>query len=156
MKNVYLDYSATTPVKEEVLKEMLPYFSDMYGNPSSLYTMGLESKDAITKAREQLAALIGAAPAEIIFTGSGTEADNWALKGIAEAKASKGNHIITSRIEHHAILHSCEWLEKHGYDVTYLDVDSEGFVDIEQLKASITDKTILISIMLVNNEVGTI
>ena len=156
MKNVYLDYSATTPVKEEVLKEMLPYFSDMYGNPSSLYTMGLESKDAITKAREQLAALIGAAPAEIIFTGSGTEADNWALKGIAEAKASKGNHIITSRIEHHAILHSCEWLEKHGYDVTYLDVDSEGFIDIEQLKASITDKTILISIMLVNNEVGTI
>ena len=91
MRNVYLDYSATTPVKEEVLKEMLPYFSDMYGNPSSLYTMGLESKDAITKAREQLAALIGAAPAEIIFTGSGTEADNWALKGIAEAKASKGN-----------------------------------------------------------------
>lgn len=156
MRRVYMDYSATTPVKEEVLKEMLPYFTEMYGNPSSLYTIGLESKDAITDAREKLAHLIGANPAEVFFTGSGTESDNWALKGIAEAQAKKGNHIITSKIEHHAILHSCEWLEKHGYEITYVDVDKEGFVDVQQIKDAITDKTILISIMLVNNEVGTV
>lgn len=157
MRQVYMDYSATTPVKEEVFKEMLPYFCEQYGNPSSLYTLGLEAKDQITKAREKVASLIGAAnPLEVIFTGSGTEADNWALKGIAEAYGNKGNHIITSRIEHHAILHSCEWLEKHGFEITYVDVDKEGFVDVEQIKEAITDKTILISIMMVNNEVGTV
>ncbi len=156
MRQVYMDYSATTPVKEEVFQEMLPYFTEMYGNPSSLYTIGLEAKEAITGARAKLAGLIGADPAEVTFTGSGTESDNWALKGIAEAQAKKGNHIITSKIEHHAILHSCEWLEKHGYEVTYVDVDPEGFVDVEEIRKAITDRTILISIMMVNNEVGTV
>lgn len=157
-KNVYLDYSATTPVKEEVLKEMIPYFIEHYGNASSLYTIGLESKSALDKAREQVANLVGASPKEIYFTGSGSEADNWALESTAfdmRAKG-KGNHIITSCIEHHAVLHTCEYLEKQGFEVTYLDVDKEGFVSPEDLEKAIKDETVLISIMFVNNEIGTI
>lgn len=156
MRRVYMDYSATTPVKEEVLNEMIPYFTQNFGNPSSLYSIGLEAKEALTDARNKVAQLIGATEKEVFFTGTGSEADNWALKEVAEANKAKGNHIITSKIEHHAILHTCEWLEKNGYEVTYLDIDSEGFVDLEQLKNAITDKTILISVMLVNNEIGTV
>ena len=156
MRNVYLDYSATTPVKEEVLKEMIPYFTEKFGNPSSLYDMGLESKEAVDKARQQVAALINADPSEIYFTAGGTEADNWAVFGTAEKFRAKGNHIITTKVEHHAMLHSCAYLEKEGYDVTYLDIDKDGRVDLKQLEDAITDKTILISIMLVNNEIGTI
>ncbi len=156
MRNVYLDYSATTPVKEEVLKEMIPYFTEKFGNPSSLYDKGLESKDAVTHAREQVAALINAKPAEIYFTAGGTESDNWAVFGACEKLKSKGNHIITTKIEHHAMLHSCAFLEKQGYEVTYLDIDKDGFIDLKQLEDAITDKTILISVMLVNNEIGTI
>ena len=156
MRNVYLDYSATTPVKEEVLKEMIPYFTEKFGNPSSLYDMGLESKEAVDKARQQVAALINADPSEIYFTAGGTEADNWAVFGTAEKFRAKGNHIITTKVEHHAMLHSCAYLEKEGYDVTFLDIDKDGRVDLKQLEDAITDKTILISIMLVNNEIGTI
>lgn len=158
MRQVYLDYSATTPVKDEVLQEMIPYFTENYGNPSSLYSGGLNSKTAIDKARKQLADLINADPSEIFFTGSGTEADNWALEGMADAmrKKGKGNHIITTKIEHHAILHTCEYLAAHGFEVTYLGVDSDGRVNPKDLEDAITDKTILISIMLVNNEVGTV
>lgn len=156
MRQVYLDYSATTPVKKEVLDAMLPYFSEFYGNPSSLYTIASEPKEALAKARKQVADLIGAEEKEITFTSCGTEADNWAVMGAADALKNKGNHIITTKIEHHAMLHSCEFLEKHGYEVTYLDVDSDGLVDPADLEAAITDKTILISIMFVNNEVGTI
>lgn len=155
-RRVYLDYSATTPVKEEVLQEMIPWFSQNFGNPSSIYTIGQESKEAITIARKRVASLIGASENEIFFTSSGTEADNWALFGIADSMKSKGNHIITTQIEHHAVLHSCEFLEKHGCDVTYLDVEPTGLVNLESLKNAITDKTILISIMMVNNEIGTI
>ena len=156
MRNVYLDYSATTPVKEEVLKEMIPYFTEKFGNPSSLYDKGLESKDAVTHAREQVADLINAKPSEVYFTAGGTESDNWALFGTAEKLKSKGNHIITTKIEHHAILHSCAYLEKEGYEVTYLDIDKDGRISLKQLEEDITDKTILISIMLVNNEIGTV
>lgn len=156
MRQVYLDYSATTPVKEEVLKEMLPYFSENFGNPSSLYTKGSISKDAINKARLQVADLIGGRENEIFFTSSGTEADDWALIGIADAHKEKGNHIITTKIEHHAVLHTCEYLSKRGYEISYLDVDHEGRVNPTDLENAITDKTILVSIMFVNNEVGTI
>ena len=156
MRNVYLDYSATTPVKEEVLKEMIPYFTEKFGNPSSLYDKGLESKDAVTHAREQVADLINAKPSEVYFTAGGTESDNWALFGTAEKLKSKGNHIITTKIEHHAILHSCAYLEKEGYEVTYMDIDKDGRISLKQLEEAITDKTILISIMLVNNEIGTV
>lgn len=156
MRNVYLDYSATTPVKEEVLKEMIPYFTEKFGNPSSLYDKGLEAKDAVNHAREQVAALINAEPREIFFTAGGTEADNWAVFGVCDKLREKGNHIITTKIEHHAMLHSCAFLEKQGFEVTYLDIDKDGRVDLEQLKNSITDKTILISVMMVNNEIGTV
>ena len=156
MRQVYLDYSATTPVKEEVLQAMIPYFTEQFGNPSSLYTMGLASKEAVDQARNQVAALIGADAKEIYFTGCGSEADNWAVLGTADKLKEKGNHIITTRIEHHAMLHSCEFLSKNGYEVTYLDVEPDGTVKPETLEAAITDKTILISIMMVNNEVGTI
>ena len=156
MRQVYLDYSATTPVKDEVLQEMLPYFTQNFGNPSSLYTKGLESKEAVDKAREQVANLIHATPKEIYFTGCGSESDNWAVFGAAEAMKDKGNHIITTKIEHHAMLHSCEFLEKKGYKVTYLDVEADGIVAPEALEAAITDETILISVMMVNNEIGTI
>lgn len=155
-KRIYLDYSATTPMKKEVLDEMMPYFSEKYGNPSSIYSFGREAKQAIDVARDRLAKAVGASSKEIFFTGGGSEADNWAIKGIAYANRNKGNHIITSKIEHHAVLHVCEYLEKDGFEVTYLDVDEYGMIDLEQLKEAITDKTILITIMYVNNEIGTI
>ncbi|WP_160685070.1 cysteine desulfurase NifS [Clostridium sp. C2-6-12] len=156
MKNVYMDYSATTYVKPEVLEEMLPYFTEKFGNPSSFYGISRETKRAIDKAREQVAKAINCLPEEVYFTGGGSEADNWAIKGIAAAHKNKGNHIITTKIEHHAVLHACQYLEKNGFDVTYLDVDDEGLVRLEDLKAAITDKTILVTIMFANNEIGTI
>lgn len=156
MRQVYLDYSATTPVKEEVLKEMIPFFSENFGNPSSLYTLGATSKEAIETARRKVASLIGADDKEIFFTSSGTESDDWAIIGIADALKSKGNHIITTGIEHHAVLHACEYLAKNGYEITFLPVDKEGRVSNKDLENAITDKTILVSIMHINNEVGTI
>ncbi|WP_297424597.1 cysteine desulfurase NifS [Clostridium sp.] len=156
MKNVYMDYSATTFVKPEVLEEMLPYFTEKFGNPSSFYGISRETKRAIDNAREQVAKALNCLPDEIYFTGGGSEADNWAIKGIASVHKNKGNHIITTKIEHHAVLHTCEYLEKNGFDVTYLDVDEEGFINLEDLKNAITDKTILVSIMFANNEIGTI
>lgn len=156
MRKVYLDYSATTPVKEEVLKEMLPYFNENFGNPSSLYSIGLESKEAVEKAREQVANLINALPREVYFTAGGSEADNWAVFGIADALKEKGNHIITTEIEHHAMLHTCEYLSKRGFDITYLPVEPDGRVNPQVFEDAITDKTILASIMMVNNEIGTV
>lgn len=156
MKNVYMDYSATTYVKSEVLEEMLPYFTEKFGNPSSFYGISRETKRAIDKAREQVAKTLNCLSDEVYFTGGGSEADNWAIKGIASAQKNKGNHIITTKVEHHAVLHTCEYLEKNGFDVTYLDVDEEGFIRLEDLKNAITDKTILVSIMFANNEIGTI
>ncbi|MCR3956352.1 MAG: cysteine desulfurase NifS [Gudongella sp.] len=155
-KMIYMDHSATTPVKKEVLQEMLPYFSEFYGNPSSVYQLSSKSKLAIDKAREQVAKGIGAKKNEIYFTGGGSEADNWAIKGIAYRHREKGNHIITSKIEHHAVLHTCEYLQKQGFEVTYLDVDEYGMVRLEELEAAIKENTILISIMFANNEIGTI
>jgi len=156
MKNVYMDYSATTYVKPEVLEEMLPYFTEKFGNPSSFYGISRVTKMAIDKAREQVAKTLNCLPDEVYFTGGGSEADNWAIKGIASAHKNKGNHIITTKVEHHAVLHTCAYLEKNGFDVTYLDVDEEGFIRLEDLKNAITDKTILVSIMFANNEIGTI
>lgn len=153
---IYLDNAATTQVSEAVLAEMLPYFRECYSNPSAIYTFAGEAKKAVDGARRQAAELIGAKPEEIYFTGGGSESDNWALKAAAEAYASKGKHIITSKIEHHAILHTCEYLENQGYEVTYLDVDGDGKISLEQLKAAIRPDTILISIMAANNEIGTI
>lgn len=155
-KTVYMDYAATTFVKPEVLEEMLPYFTEKYGNPSSFYAPSRDTRKAIDESRERVARALGCESREIFFTGGGSESDNWALKGIAFANQSKGNHIITTKIEHHAVLHTCEYLEKHGFEVTYLDVDEEGFISIEQLKNAITDKTILVSVMFANNEIGTI
>ena len=146
-KMIYMDHSATTPVKKEVLEEMLPYFSEFYGNPSSVYALSNHSRLAIDKARERVANAIGAKKTEIFFTGGGSEADNWALKGVAYKNKDKGNHIITSKIEHHAILHTCEYLEKQGFQVTYLDVDEYGMISLEDLEKAITDKTLLISII---------
>lgn len=156
MKQVYLDYSATTPVKEEVVREMLPFFTERYGNPSSLYSVGLDAKAGLDEARARVAGLINADPKEIFFTSCGTESDNWVLEGTANALKNKGRHIITSRIEHHAILHTCEYLEKLGFEITYLDVDGDGFVSPEALEKAIRKDTILVSIMMVNNEIGTI
>ncbi|MBE7041016.1 MAG: cysteine desulfurase NifS [Ruminococcaceae bacterium] len=153
---VYLDNSATTPVKPEVLEVMLPYLKDEYGNPSSIYKKAAASSAAVSKAREQVAAALGAESNEIFFTACGTEADNWAIKGAAFANQQKGKHIISSQIEHHAVLHSLEYLEKQGFSVTYLPVDKEGRVNPEDLKNAITDETILVTIMMANNEVGTI
>ena len=156
MRRIYLDYAATTPTHPEVLKVMLPYFTDAFGNPSSIHSFGQEAKEAIEKARNQVAALIGAKSEEIVFTGSGTEADNFALKGVALANQGKGNHIIASSIEHHAVLETCKFLEKQGFSVTYLPVDGYGMVDPGGVKKAITVKTILISVMHANNEVGTV
>ena len=157
LKNIkYLDHAATTGVKKEVLKEMLPYFNIEYGNPSSIYGIGRSAKRAIEGAREKVAKAINAKPNEIYFTGCGSESDNLAIKGIAYALKQKGNHIITSKIEHHAVLNSCKSLEQEGFRVTYLNVNKDGFVNLQELKEAITDKTILITIMTANNEIGTI
>ncbi|MDU6359046.1 MULTISPECIES: cysteine desulfurase NifS [Zhenhengia] len=156
MNRIYLDHAATTPVKPEVLDAMMPYFTQSFGNPSSIYQVAQINKKAIDDARETIAKHLGANTNEIFFTSGGTEADNWAIKGIVEANKNKGNHIITTKIEHHAVLHTCEYLEKQGFEVTYLDVNEEGVIDLEALKAAIKDTTILISIMYANNEVGTI
>jgi len=155
-KKIYFDHAATTPTRKEVLDEMIPYFTEKYGNPSSVYSIANITKSAIDQARMRVAEAIGANEKEIFFTSGGTESDNWAIKGIAENYHSKGNHIITTKIEHHAVLETCEYLEKKGYEVTYLDVDEYGLIDLEQLKKSIKDTTILISIMFANNEIGTI
>lgn len=152
----YFDNSATTRVKEEVFKEMFPYLSLEYGNPSSIYSIGRSAKRAIEEARKRVASLINCKPEEIYFTSCGSESDNTALKGIAYANKDKGKHIITSKIEHPAILHSCQNLKKNGFDISYLDVDKNGFVNLETLKNSIRKDTILISIMFANNEIGTI
>lgn len=156
MKNVYMDYAATTFVKPEVLDEMMPFFTEKYGNPSSFYGISRETKMAIDKARGRVAKALNCDQSEVYFTGGGSEADNWAIKGIASAHRRKGNHIITTKVEHHAVLHTCEYLEKQGFEVTYLNVDKEGFIDLEELKNAITDNTILVSIMFANNEIGTI
>lgn len=153
---IYLDNSATTPLHPEALDAMLPYLKEQYGNPSSIYSLGQAAKDAVENARAEVAKAIGAKPSEIYFTGCGSEADNWAIKGLARAKSKKGNHIISSAIEHHAVLHTLESLEKEGFAVTYLPVDSDGKISIDDLKAAIRPETILITIMAANNEIGTI
>ncbi|MBU1035852.1 cysteine desulfurase NifS [bacterium] len=156
MKRIYMDHAATTSTDVEVVKAMEPYFSLKYGNPNSIHSFGQEAREAVEEAREKIAHLIGANPSEIVFTAGGTEADNYAIKGIAWANQKKGNHIITSKIEHHAVLHSCQFLEKQGFRVTYLPVDKYGLIDPEDVKKAITDKTILVTIMHANNEIGTI
>ena len=153
---IYLDNAATTKTAPEVVDAMLPYFSEHYGNPSSIYGLGAASKKAITDARKIIADKLGAKQEEIYFTAGGSESDNWALKAAAEAYASKGHHIITTKIEHHAILHTCEYLEKRGFEITYLDVDADGLVHPEDLEAAIRPDTILVSVMFANNEIGTI
>jgi cysteine desulfurase len=155
-KKIYLDNAATTATRPEVVEAMLPYFTEKFGNPSSIYEFASQNKKAITDARETIAKAIGADAAEIYFTGGGSESDNWALKATAEAYKEKGNHIITSKIEHHAILHTCEYLEKNGFEVTYVGVDEQGVLKLDELKAAIRPTTILISIMFANNEIGTI
>ncbi len=153
---IYLDNAATTRTAPEVVEAMLPYFSELYGNPSSVYEFSQKSKEAITGARETIAKCLGAKTGEIYFTAGGSESDNWAMNAAAEAYRGKGNHIITSKIEHHAVLHTGAWLEKQGFEVTYLDVDENGTVKLEELKKAIRPTTILISIMFANNEIGTI
>lgn len=155
-KYIYMDNAATTPIKREILEVMMPYFTDKYGNPSSIYSIGGQSRNAVERAREKVSKVFNAKPQEIFFTSCGSESDNWAIKGIAYANRKRGNHIITSKIEHHAVLHTCQYLEKQGFRVTYLDVDEYGFINLDQLKESIRDDTILISIMFANNEIGTI
>jgi cysteine desulfurase len=155
-RNIYMDYAATTYTKPEVLEEMLPYFTEYFGNPSSIYSVSRNTKRAIDLSRDRVAKAINAESSEIYFTGGGSEADNWALKGIAFAHKNRGNHIITTKIEHHALLHACEFLAKNGFEITYLPVDKYGFVRLEDLKKAITDRTILVSIMFANNEIGTI
>ena len=156
MKQIYLDHASTTPVRPEVVEAMLPYFTEQFGNPSSIYPLGQEAADAVAAARETLAGLIGAAPREVYFTSGGTESDNWAIKGFARANAAKGKHLITSAIEHHAVLHACEALEKEGFEVTYLPVDEHGLVRPADFEAAIRPDTTLASIMFANNEIGTI
>lgn len=156
MKKIYLDYAATTPTDPEVLKAMEPYFFEKFGNPSSIHGFGQEAKKAIESSRKILAEFIGAKPEEIVFTSGGTESNNFAVKGVAYANEKKGNHIITSAIEHHAVSEPCKFLEKHGFKVTYIGVDKNGIVNPEDIRKSITDKTILISIMHANNEIGSI
>ncbi|MDD3930720.1 MAG: cysteine desulfurase NifS [Eubacteriales bacterium] len=155
-KRVYLDHAATTPVRKEVLDVMLPLFSEQFGNPSSFYQTGQEAQRLLTQARQTVADCIHADPREIFFTSCGTESDNWAIKGTAEALKKKGRHIITSQIEHHAVLHTCQTLEKQGFDVTWLPVDTNGLVDPEAVRQAIRPDTILVSIMMANNEIGTI
>ena len=155
-KIIYLDNAATTKTAKEAVDAMLPFFTEHYGNASSIYSLGAESKKAMTQAREIIAESIGATPAEIYFTAGGSESDNWALVATAEAYASKGKHIITSRIEHHAILHTCDYLKTRGYEITYVDVDENGVIKLDELKKAIRPDTILISVMFANNEIGTI
>ncbi len=155
-KKIYLDNAATTKTRPEVVEAMLPYFTDLFGNPSSVYEFATQNKKAVDEARGTIAKALGAENNEIYFTGSGTEADNWALKATIDAYASKGNHIITSKIEHHAILHTCEYLEKHGVEVTYVDVDENGILKLDQLEKAIRPTTVLISVMFANNEIGTL
>lgn len=153
---IYLDNAATTKTAPEVVDAMLPYFSEYYGNASTIYSLGAESKKAMDHARQTIADSLSAKPEEIYFTAGGSESDNWALKATAEAYASKGKHIITTKIEHHAILHTCEYLEKRGFEITYLNVDRDGLISLDELKAAIRPDTILISVMFANNEIGTI
>ena len=153
---IYLDNAATTRMATEVLDAMLPFLADDYGNPSTIYGLGAKAKRAVAKAREHVGALIGANPEEIYFTSGGTEADNWAIKAVAEAYTDKGKHIITTKIEHHAVLHTCKWLERQGFEVTYLDVDKDGLVHVEDVREALRPDTILISVMFANNEIGTI
>ncbi len=153
---IYLDNAATTPTKPEVVEAMLPYFTKNFGNPSTVYSLGQINKESVNNARKTIADAIGAKTNEIYFTAGGSESDNWALKATADAYKEKGKHIITTKIEHHAILHTCAWLEEHGFDVTYLDVDENGLISLEQLENSIRPDTILISVMFANNEIGTI
>lgn len=156
MNRVYMDNAATTPVSPAVLEKMLPYFSECYGNANSIHSTGLDARKALNAARKKVAAALNCNPEEVYITSGGSESDNWALKGVAFANRKKGNHIITSAIEHHAILHTCEWLEKQGFEITYVPVDADGLVNPADVEAAITDKTILISIMAANNEIGTI
>ena len=156
MEIKYFDNAATTKVKKEVLEKMLPYFQEQYGNPSSLYSIGRSAKKAVEEARKKVAQLINCMPNEIYFTGCGSESDNTAIKGVAYANQKKGKHIITSKIEHPAVLHTCQALAKQGFIITYLDVNKEGIIDLEQLRNSIRNDTILISIMFANNEIGTL
>ncbi|WP_321506701.1 cysteine desulfurase NifS [uncultured Methanoregula sp.] len=153
---IYMDHSATTPARKEVVDAMIPYYTRYFGNPSSIYGIARESKKAIDTARAQVAKAIGAEADEIYFTSGGSESDNWAIKGVAFASRKKGSHIITTKIEHHAVIHTCEYLEKEGFTITYLPVDKYGLVDPAELEKAITDKTILVSIMYANNEIGTI
>lgn len=155
-KKIYLDNAATTKTRPEVVEAMLPYFTELFGNPSSIYEFATQNKKAVDEARGTIAKVIGADVSDIYFTAGGTEADNWALKATVDAFAAKGNHIITSKIEHHAILHTCEYLEKHGVEVTYIDVDENGILKLDQLEKAIRPTTILISIMYANNEIGTL
>ncbi|MCH5262896.1 MAG: cysteine desulfurase NifS [Lachnospiraceae bacterium] len=153
---IYLDHAATTKTAPEVVEAMLPYFTEYYGNAGSIYRLGTESKKAVIRAKETIAATLHVQPNEIYFTSGGTESDNWAIKATYEACRDKGNHIITTKIEHHAVLHTCEYLEKQGAEITYLDVDEDGLLDTEQLKKAIRPDTILISVMYANNEIGTL
>ena len=156
MKRIYLDYAATTPTDPEVVQAMLPYFTDAFGNPSSIHSFGQEARAAVEEARDRIASLIGARSEEVVLTSGGTEADNFAITGIAYASENRGNHIITTPIEHHAVIETCRSLERRGFEVTYLPVDSYGLVDPDDVKKAVTDKTLLISVMHANNEVGTI
>ena len=153
---VYADHSATTPLRQEALAAMLPYLTEKYGNASGIYSIGRRSREAVERARRTTAQALGALPEEIFFTSCGTESDNWAIKGAAEAYGTQGRHIITTAVEHHAVLHTCEHLERQGFRITYLPVDAEGMVLLEALERALTPDTILVSVMMANNEVGTI
>ena len=153
---IYMDHAATTPVRPEVMEAMLPYFTERFGNASSLYTLAQESRKALDEARETVARVLGSRPSEVVFTSGGSESDNAAIKGAVHALARTGNHVITTAIEHHAVLHTCAFLEDSGFDVTYLPVDDDGLVDVERLADAVTDKTVLVSVMLANNEIGSI
>ena len=156
-QTIYLDNAATTPLSEQVLEEMMPYLKDSYGNPSSVYDLGVANKSALLTARKRIAKTLNCAnPQNIYFTSGGTESDNWAIIGTAEQRKENGNHIITSKIEHHAVLNTCAYLEKRGFEITYLDVDEQGFIKPEKLLQALRKDTILVSIMTANNEIGTI
>ncbi|MGE5790723.1 MAG: cysteine desulfurase family protein, partial [Syntrophaceae bacterium] len=156
MKRIYLDHAATTPVDPEVIEAMLPFFRETFGNPSSIHSFGQQARSAVEDAREMVASFMGAKPAETVFTSGGTESNNFAIKGIAWANRKKGNHIVTSAIEHHAVMEPCRFLEREGFEVTFLPVDSRGLVDPSDVAKAITEKTVLVSIMHANNEIGTL